>query len=70
MPGRMHITWQDDNTLKVETDTGQQTRLFHFGEPRKRRPASRRGKDIQRRSGNTPGGRGARGPEAQADRSK
>jgi hypothetical protein len=31
MPGRLHITWQDDNTLKVETDTGTQTRLFHFG---------------------------------------
>ena len=33
MPGRLHITWQDDNTLKVETDTGTQTRLFHFGRP-------------------------------------
>ena len=31
MPGRLHITWQDDNTLKIETDTGTQTRLFHFG---------------------------------------
>lgn len=31
MPGRLHITWQDDNTLKIETDTGMQTRLFHFG---------------------------------------
>jgi hypothetical protein len=31
MPGRLHITWQDDNTLKVETDSGTQTRLFHFG---------------------------------------
>ena len=31
VPGRVHITWQDDSTLKVETDTGQQTRLFHFG---------------------------------------
>jgi hypothetical protein len=30
-PTRLHITWPDDNTLKVETDTGQQTRLFHFG---------------------------------------
>ena len=30
-PGRLHITWQDDNTLKVETDTGTQTRLFRFG---------------------------------------
>jgi hypothetical protein len=31
MPGRVHITWQDDNTLKIETDAGQQTRLLHFG---------------------------------------
>jgi len=30
-PTRLHITWQDENTLKVETDAGTQTRLFHFG---------------------------------------
>jgi len=30
VPGRVHITWQDDNTMKVETDAGTQTRLFHF----------------------------------------
>lgn len=30
-PGRLHITWADDNTLKVEMDNGMQTRLFHFG---------------------------------------
>jgi hypothetical protein len=30
-PGILHISWQDDNTLKVEMDTGKQTRLFHFG---------------------------------------
>ncbi len=32
-PGRVHITWQDDNTLKIETDEGTQTRLFHFVPP-------------------------------------
>jgi hypothetical protein len=31
VPGRLHLTWQDDQTLKLETDAGQQTRLFHFG---------------------------------------
>ena len=31
VPGRFHITWQDDTTLKVESDYGMQTRLFHFG---------------------------------------
>ncbi|PWU07176.1 MAG: hypothetical protein C5B51_10615 [Terriglobia bacterium] len=30
IPGRLHVTWQDDYTLKVETDAGTQTRLFHF----------------------------------------
>jgi hypothetical protein len=34
MPGRLHITWEDDNTLKIETDGGQQTRLLHFGASR------------------------------------
>jgi hypothetical protein len=31
VPTRVHITWADDNTLKVETDAGTQTRQFHFG---------------------------------------
>ena len=31
VPGRLHITWQDDQTLKMDTDAGQQTRMFHFG---------------------------------------
>jgi len=31
VPGRFHITWQDDNTLKIEADAGTQTRLLHFG---------------------------------------
>ncbi|PWU05891.1 MAG: hypothetical protein C5B51_13475 [Terriglobia bacterium] len=30
MPARFHITWQDDKTLRVESDFGMQTRLFHF----------------------------------------
>jgi len=30
LPGRLHITWQDDTTLKVETDTGTQTRMLAF----------------------------------------
>lgn len=32
LPGRLHITWQDDNTLKIEMDAGMQTRLLHFGD--------------------------------------
>jgi len=30
VPGRLHITWQDADTLRIETDAGTQTRLFHF----------------------------------------
>ncbi len=39
MPTRLHITWQDDLTMKVETDHGQQTRLFNFPAPRPAPPA-------------------------------
>jgi len=30
MPGRQQISWQDDNTLKIDYDAGTQTRLLHF----------------------------------------
>jgi hypothetical protein len=30
MPTRVHISWADDSTLKLETDNGAQTRLLHF----------------------------------------
>ncbi len=33
IPTGLHITWEDDNTLKIETDAGTQTRLLHFGPP-------------------------------------
>ena len=33
LPVRLHITWEDDNTLRMDTDTGTQTRLFRFGQP-------------------------------------
>src|SRR6266852_4709545 len=32
-PTHLHITWQDDNTLKLEADAGAQTRLFHIAPP-------------------------------------
>jgi hypothetical protein len=31
LPGRLHITWESDNTLRVDTDAGTQTRRFFFG---------------------------------------
>jgi hypothetical protein len=33
LPSRVEISWQDDSTLKLDIDTGMQTRLFHFGAP-------------------------------------
>ena len=32
VPGRLHITWQDDQTLRMDADAGKQTRTFHFGD--------------------------------------
>src|SRR6202163_4776550 len=32
VPGRLHITWQDDQTLRMDSDAGKQTRTFHFGD--------------------------------------
>ena len=31
VPGRLHVYWQDDTTLRIDTDSGTQTRLLHFG---------------------------------------
>lgn len=34
LPERLHIRWENDNTLRIDTDTGKQTRLLHFeGKP-------------------------------------
>ncbi|MDP8990559.1 MAG: hypothetical protein M3N41_10840 [Acidobacteriota bacterium] len=30
VPGRLHIAWADENSLKIDTDSGEQTRVFHF----------------------------------------
>ena len=32
LPGRLHITWEHDNALRLETDAGSQTRRFVFGD--------------------------------------
>ncbi len=31
MPIRLRVSWQDETTLKFETDNGEQVRLFRFG---------------------------------------
>lgn len=33
VPGRIRVSWQDDNTLRIETDAGTQTRVLRFGGP-------------------------------------
>jgi hypothetical protein len=30
-PERLHIAWQDENTLRMDIDAGTQTRIFRFG---------------------------------------
>jgi hypothetical protein len=45
-PGRVHITWDNDNTLKVEIDAGKQTRLFVFGPPRQPAEATLQGSSV------------------------
>ena len=56
VPGRLHITWDNDTTMKIEADAGTQTRVFHFGgdtaQGRPRMP-SLPGRDILSPSGKT-----------------
>lgn len=56
LPGRLHITWEDDTTLKLETDTGQQTRLFAFGAARPAGEATWQGSSVA--AWELPAGRG------------
>lgn len=30
-PGRLHVTWESGDTLRIDFDAGTQTRLLHFG---------------------------------------
>ena len=62
MPTRVHITWQDDQTLKVETDAGTQTRLFRFtGNPPAGTPRSLQGHSVASWEVAGGGGRGGGG---------
>ena len=69
VPEHLHITWQDDQTMKMETDAGEQTRLFHFvGSGADQGAKSLQGYSsavwqIQYRRADTGGGRPAR-PQA------
>jgi hypothetical protein len=58
VPGRIHLTWQDDNTLRLDADAGTQTRLFQFGSgPPPAGPPTWQGFSAARWE--RPGGRGA-----------
>ncbi len=61
VPGRWHITWENDTTLRVEADAGMQTRLFHFGGARTRGPGAQPAR-LFRRSVGVCGRRAGPGP--------
>jgi hypothetical protein len=72
VPGRLNITWADDNTLKVDMDSGSQTRVLHFGAAQP--PSSERSSqgysvatwETGRGGGGFGGGRGGGGGGARA----
>jgi hypothetical protein len=58
-PGRIRISWQDDNTLKLEFDAGTQTRLLQF-DRNAQPPAEKTWQGFSRADWEGPGvGRGA-----------
>ena len=60
VPEHLHFTWQDDQALKLETDAGEQTRLFHFGNWKAPAgPASWQGDSVAEWEVPGGGGRGA-----------
>src|SRR5262245_25679352 len=68
LPARFHITWADPNTLKVEVDNRNQTRLFHFGAGQNPPTIAANPADPKNWQGNSvasweTAGRGARGGE-------
>jgi hypothetical protein len=64
LPGRIRISWENDTTLKIETEAGTQTRLLNFGSPAPQDAPSWQGTSIAswqvagggRRGGGTPRG--------------
>jgi hypothetical protein len=47
LPGRIRISWDNDTTLKIETEAGTQTRLLNFAapaEPARRSPSGEGGR--------------------------
>jgi len=61
-PTRLHIAWQDDNTLRMDTDAGTQTRIFHFGNAASPPARSWQGYSAAMWESRRAGGRGAASP--------
>jgi hypothetical protein len=60
LPLRLRVSWNDDKTLKLETDAGQQTRLFNFDKSQQPTQRSWQGFSVAEWSRPTPAGaRGA-----------
>ncbi len=63
IPTRVHITWENENTLKIDTDAGQQTRRFFFDPARRQAsgPATLQGHSVAEWERPGGGGRGGGG---------
>jgi hypothetical protein len=61
VPGRVRLSWENDTTLKLETEAGTQTRLFAFGPP-PQTPAERTWQGLSRAQWQIAGGRRGAGP--------
>jgi hypothetical protein len=46
MPGRVQIAWEDENTLKIDTDAGQQTRRLRFNATASPAPRDAQGQSL------------------------
>jgi len=52
LPGRLHITWQDDNNLRIDTDAGTRKRVYSISVRGRPQRVSQAGKDIPSGNGN------------------
>ena len=67
VPGRVHITWDDDRTLRLEADAGTQTRTFRFEAPDSKGSSEPSWQGSSVASWETPGGRGGAGGRGAAN---
>ena len=63
LPGRLHITWENDNLLKMDLDAGTQTRRFQFGQA-PAPPGEPTWQGVSTARWQFPGGRGRGAPTA------